>query len=128
MKRSEAREFAMQVIFTMEVHNDFVPAVLMKFPKYQQLGAQKAYVDILINKLCENLEDIDATINQHSEGWPVNRMPKTDLAIARLAVCEIKYIDDMPKAVSINEAVELAKDYGTDNSAKFINAVLKNVE
>ena len=55
-------------------------------------------------------------------------MPKTDLAIARLATCEIKYMEDIPKAVAINEAVELAKAYGTDSSAKFINAVLKNIE
>ncbi len=128
MKRSEAREFAMQVVFHMDVHNDFNPAELLKFPKYQQLGAQKVYVDIVIGKLCANIEEIDETINKYAAGWQVSRMPKTDLAIARLAVCEIKYLDDMPKAVAINEAVELAKDYGTDNSAKFINAVLKNVE
>lgn len=127
MKRSEAREFAMQVIFHMEVHNEFLPQVLIKFPVYETLGEQKSYVDELIQKLCDNIELIDEKINEHSKKWSVKRMPKADLAVARLASCEILFMEDIPKAVSINEAVELAKKYGTENSAKFINAVLKNI-
>lgn len=128
MNRKEAREFAMQVVFHMEVHKDFTPEALMKFPKYETLSNQQSYVRTVIEKLCENIEVIDETLNANSIGWPVTRMPKTDLAIARLATCEIKYMEDVPKAVAINEAVDLAKEYGTDSSAKFINAVLKNIE
>lgn len=128
MNRKEAREFAMQVIFHMEIHKDFAPEALIKFPKYEEMANQKDYVKTVIEKLCENIESIDETLNANSIGWPVTRMPKTDLAIARLASCEIKYMEDIPKAVAINEAVELAKAYGTDNSAKFINAVLKNID
>ena len=127
MNRKEAREFAMQVVFHMEIHKDFAPEALMKFPKFETMANQKEYVQTLITKLCENIEEIDETLNANSVGWPVTRMPKSDLAIARVATCEIKYMDSIPKAVSINEAVELAKAYGTDNSAKFINAILKNI-
>ncbi len=127
MNRKEAREFAMQVVFHMEIHRDFSPEVLMKFPKYEEMANQKEYVKKLIDRLCENIEVINDTLNEHSKGWPVTRMPKSDLAIARVATCEIKYMDSIPKAVSINEAVELAKAYGTDSSAKFINAILKNI-
>ena len=81
----------------------------------------------MIQKLCDNIELIDEKINEHSQKWSVKRMPKADLAVARLASCEILFMEDIPKAVSINEAVELAKKYGTENSAKFINAVLKNI-
>lgn len=128
MNRKEAREFAMQVVFHMEVHKDFAPQALIKFPLYEKLDNQKDYVDSLITKLCENIENIDEVLNKNSIGWPVTRMPKTDLAIARIATCEILYMEDIPKAVSINEAVELAKSYGTDSSSKFINALLKNIE
>ena len=128
MNRKEAREFVMQVVFHMEVHKDFAPQALIKFPMYEKMANQKEYVDAVVAKICENIESIDETLNANSKGWPVTRMPKTDLAIARLATCEILYMEDIPKAVAINEAVELAKSYGTDNSAKFINAVLKNIE
>ena len=127
MNRKEAREFAMQVVFHMEIHKDFAPEALMKFPKIETMANQKEYVQTVITKLCENIEEIDETLNANSVGWPVTRMPKSDLAIARVATCEIKYMDSIPKAVSINEAVELAKAYGTDSSAKFINAILKNI-
>ena len=109
MNRKEAREFAMQVVFHMEIHKDFAPEALIKFPKYEEMANQKDYVKTVIEKLCENIEAIDETLNANSVGWPVTRMPKTDLAIARLATCEIKYMEDIPKAVAINEAVELAK-------------------
>ena len=127
MNRKEAREFAMQVVFHMEIHKDFAPEALMKFPKFETMANQKEYVQTLIGQLCENIEEIDETLNKNSVGWPVTRMPKSDLAIARVATCEIKYMPNIPKAVAINEAVELAKAYGTDNSAKFINAILKNI-
>jgi N utilization substance protein B len=91
------------------------------------MANQKEYVQTLITKLCENIEEIDETLNANSVGWPVTRMPKSDLAIARVATCEIKYMDSIPKAVSINEAVDLAKMYGTEDSAKYVNAILGKV-
>ena len=127
MNRKDAREFAMQVIFHMEIHKDFAPEALIKFPKYEEMANQKEYVKTLIEKLCENIEAIDETLNTNSVGWPVTRMPKTDLAIARLATCEIKYMDDIPKAVAINEAVELAKMYSSDEAPRFINGILAKI-
>lgn len=127
MNRKEAREFSMKCIFQMEAQKEFEKENIDKFLQQENAGAHKEYVRIVLSGLCDNLEAIDNLINQHSVGWPVSRMAKTDLAIARLAACEILYIDSIPKAVAINEAVELAKIYGTDQSAKFINAVLKNI-
>ena len=69
--------------------------------------------------------DIDAKINEVSEGWPVERLGKAELAIMRLAVYEMLYDEDIPVNVAINEAVELAKKYGSDdNAASFVNGVL----
>ena len=75
--------------------------------------------------VCELSDDIDEKINLVSEGWPVDRIGKAELAIMRLAVYEMLYDDDIPVNVAINEAVELAKSYGSDdNAASFVNGVL----
>ena len=68
--------------------------------------------------------EIDEKINSVSEGWPVNRLGKAELAIMRLAVYEMLYDEDIPVNVAINEAVELAKNYGGDNAPSFVNGVL----
>ena len=72
-------------------------------------------------------EEIDRAIEKYSINWKLERMARTDLAILREAASEIMYIDDVPAAVSINEAVELAKIYGTEKSPKFINALLGKI-
>ena len=70
------------------------------------------------------MEEIDSMINEKAKGWSTGRMGKVDLAIIRLAVYEMKFDDTVPEGVAINEAVELAKMYGQDESAGFINGVL----
>ena len=82
------------------------------------------YSDELIKNFKENKETIDALINKHAKNWTVNRMAKVDLAILRLAICEILYMCEVPVKVSINEAVELAKIYCDNKSPKFINGIL----
>ena len=72
-------------------------------------------------------DEIDDMIRRYSINWKLERMARTDLAIMREAACEIRYIDDVPAAVTINEAVELAKIYGTEKSTSFINAVLGKI-
>ena len=72
----------------------------------------------------ENCEEIDKIINEHSVGWKVERLPKVSLAIMRLALCEILYVPSIPNGVSINEAVELAKKFSSQEDASFINGVL----
>ncbi len=80
----------------------------------------KAREEMVLSKLPE----IDKLIDEKAEGWSVSRMGKTELAIIRLAVFEILFDDDIPQSVAINEAVELAKKYGQDNSGAFVNGVL----
>jgi len=75
-------------------------------------------------KVMEHLEEIDAMINEKTKGWTVERMGKVDIAIIRLAVFEIVFDEDIPTSVAINEAVELAKKFGQDASASFINGIL----
>ena len=84
----------------------------------------KKYLTGKVDAILSHLESIDAEINDKSVGWKTSRMAKVDLAILRLAVYEIRYEEDIPEKVSINEAVELAKKYGTDDSSSFVNGVL----
>ena len=73
------------------------------------------------------LEDIDAIINEVSTGWKTSRMSKVDLTIIRLAVYEIKFDEDVPASVAINEAVEISKVFGGDDSPSFVNGILAKV-
>lgn len=71
-----------------------------------------------------HLEEIDSAISGASKGWNIERISKVDLAIMRLAVYEMKYSEDMPVSVAVNEAIELAKKYSTDEAPSFINGIL----
>ena len=83
-----------------------------------------AYINNKCSDIIAKIAEIDEAINAATTGWKTTRMGKVDLSIIRLAVYEIKYEEDVPAKVAINEAVELAKLYGTDNSASFVNGVL----
>ena len=127
MNRKKARELAMQCFFQMEAQKEFNTGSTEAFLKEYTTGGQEDYLKSVVESFCNNREEIDQLLNKNSKGWPVDRMAKTDLAISRLAVTEILFCHDIPKAVAINEAVELAKVYGTEQSSKFINAILKNI-
>lgn len=124
MNRKEAREFVMQCVFQMEAQNDFENPDIEKYISRKAVGDHREYIENLLKNVSANIEDINNKIDSCSEGWPHRRMAKMDLAIIRVAAAELLYDQNMPKAVAINEAVNLAKIYGTDQSAKFVNAVL----
>ncbi len=84
----------------------------------------QAYIEEKYTKTKEHLAQIDQMLNDTSEGWKTSRMGKVDLAILRLAVYEMLFDEDVPVSVAINEAVELAKKFGTDESSSFINGIL----
>ena len=87
----------------------------------------KNYMATICENVKENKEQIDELINKYAKNWSVSRMPKVDLSILRLAICELIFIDEIPNKVSINEAIELAKLYCDDKSPKFINGILGSV-
>jgi len=87
-------------------------------------GKDKEYIVNKYHAIIESLDDIDRILTRISSGWRLNRMGKMELNILRIAIYEIKYDDDIPNKVAINEAVELAKTYGGDLSSSFINGIL----
>ena len=128
MTRSEMREHVFKLIFRVPFHdkNELREQIDYYFDGLTDVN-EKDY-EYIKNKallVCELSDDIDEKINLVSEGWPVDRIGKAELAIMRLAVYEMLYDDDIPVNVAINEAVELAKSYGSDaNAASFVNGVL----
>lgn len=84
----------------------------------------ETYISEKSNKILEKLDEIDGMINQEAKGWTTERMGKIELTILRLAIYEIKFDEDVPAGVAINEAVEIAKKFGQEESAGFVNGVL----
>lgn len=84
----------------------------------------QTYIQEKYEKICENLPQIDETLNEASKGWKTSRMGKVELSILRLAVYEMRYDEDVPEKVAINEAVELAKKFGGNDAPSFVNGVL----
>lgn len=127
MTRRELRENVFKMLFRVEFHEEgAMPEQLElvddEFENVKEEDA--AYMNQKCSDIIAKLPEIDEVINASTTGWKTSRMGKVDLSIIRLAVYEIKYEEDVPAKVAINEAVELAKLYGTDNSASFVNGVL----
>jgi N utilization substance protein B len=118
----------MQLLFQMEVQNDYGQEIKQRFMKENLKDSnQIEYFDQLYESAIENLAIIDEKLEACSENWKINRMAKVDLAILRLSAAEILYLEDVPDSASINEAVDLAKKFGGDDSGKFINGILGKV-
>jgi N utilization substance protein B len=118
----------MQLLFQMEVQNDYGQEIKERFAQeYMKDSNQLEYFNRLFEAAAGNLPVIDEKLESCSENWKVSRMAKVDLAILRLSAAEILYLDDVPDSASINEAVDMAKKFGGDDSGKFINGILGKV-
>ncbi|MFJ6209973.1 transcription antitermination factor NusB [Lysinibacillus sp. NPDC092081] len=120
MKRHEAREKALQVLFQLD-NTDLTVEEAMGHIKGQPTNV---FYEKIITGTVEHLEEIDATLEQHLEKWSLARLPKIERTVLRLAVYEILYMPETPKRVVLNEAIELCKTFGDDGSSKFVNGVL----
>ncbi len=129
MSRRVSRELAMKILYQFQMRNDDLEEQLDVFlSESEQLqGAEKEYFLDVVRGTMINSKEIDMLIEAHAKGWSLARMPKVDLAIMRLAIYELQYRKDIPWNVSINEAIELAKKYGGEQSKTFINGILGKV-
>lgn len=128
MSRRELREQIFKLLFRVEFNDrEEMAEQCGLFLEEEENGLSEkdaAYVQEKYARLEEKLDEIDALINRTAKGWTTERMGKVDLTIIRLAVYEIQYDETVPEGVAINEAVELAKKFGQDESPAFINGVL----
>lgn len=124
MTRNEAREILMQIIFELDANKNMNADTAAALAAERLAGNHISRGSKLLSDIIENIDEVDSLINKCSKSWKTGRMPKVDLAVMRLATGEIKYSDDIPDAVAINEAINLAKKYSTEQSSRFIHGVL----
>ena len=121
MRRSEQREQAFLLVFE-SLFNGYSPeAAELYSENTEKLGS---YALELYNGVGERAQELDGIISAHLKGWKLNRISKVSLAVLRLSVYELKYSEDVPESVAINEAVELAKKYSGKEDSAFVNGIL----
>ncbi|MCL1797730.1 MAG: transcription antitermination factor NusB [Eggerthellaceae bacterium] len=127
-ERTSARRCALQVLYQSEILEESAPAIAAGEKHIDEEGILGEYAYVLLAGIEEHREQIDGYLKDTSENWALERMPIVDRSILRLAVFEMLYVEDVPLSVSINEAVELAKDFGgEDESPRFVNGVLGRI-
>ena len=140
MRRRRSREFALQILFSLETHSGqdtsldsehvqlAVKSYLQNFgPRNFEETTDMPYLLRLVTGICAELTAIDAELEKHSEHWKLYRMTRIDRNVLRIGVEELKSFRDVPSKVTLDECVELAKRFGTDDSSAFVNGVLDKV-
>lgn len=139
MSRKKAREAAVLLLYhwdMMQYSTDHIETTLGETIKSEESDDllhmtlnhdDNEYISAVMGHVKDNLTVIDSNIETEAVGWKLDRLPKVDLAILRLGICELLYMADIPAAVTINECVDLAKHYSTENSGTFINGVLSTI-
>lgn len=124
--RRKSRELALQALFYMDIRDRFLKENLDLFKKYMAPTGLD-FFGLLSEGVLENRTDIDQIIDRHSSNWRLHRMSCVDRNIIRIAVYELYYCYDIPAKVSINEAIDIGKKFGTRESGGFINGLLDSI-
>lgn len=128
MSRRLAREAALRVLFQVEVGRDEIDAAIAYNASELDLDENAlSFTDKLVRGVVEHRAELDALLDRFAVDWTIDRMAYVDRNVLRLAAFEMMYDEETPAGVAINEAVELAKRYGTDDSGKFVNGILGNI-
>lgn len=128
MGRKASRELTMKLLYQYEFKTDDREQQLKEILATEDLvDSDKVYIRNVVEGVATNIEFIDNLIEKNARGWKMSRMSKVDIAILRLAIFEMSFRDDIPCSVTINEAVELAKKFSTNESGAFINAILGKI-
>jgi N utilization substance protein B len=124
-ERRKAREIALQVLYSLNFVNiDTQDALDLFWGNFVAPKAAKEFAAFLVQGTCEHKEELDKLIAGCSDNWSLGRMSRVDINVLRLAVFEFLYCDDIPPKVTLNEAVDLGKTFGSENSGSFINGIL----
>ncbi|MDX9745111.1 MAG: transcription antitermination factor NusB [Syntrophales bacterium] len=123
--RRKAREIALKVLYGLDVANrDVETAIDLFWSHFEGPEEAKTFSSFLIGGTWQKRNHLDELISRHSENWSLSRMAKVDRNILRMAVFELLFCDDIPPKVTLNEAIDLGKIYGSENSGSFINGIL----
>jgi len=128
--RRKAREDALQILYQLDLNHGLATSSAMGY--FESFYSQKSEVDDftrrLVSGVSNHLKELDDHVERVSDHWRMDRMAIVDRNILRIGVYELCYCDDIPTTVSINEMIEVAKQFGSENSAAFINGILDKVK
>jgi len=127
LERRKARRIALEILYQTEITGNSLEQVLANRENIAQLPPPSDFCFRIVEGVGKHKVEIDKMIETYADNWSVERMPILDRNIIRISLYEMLYEKDIPFSVSINEAVELAKAYGTEESSKFINGVLGKI-
>jgi N utilization substance protein B len=126
--RRKARELALQMLFQHDMSGNQPDSIIETFEELQKSKPNtREFATKVFKGTLENIEKIDEMIQQQAENWRLSRMPAVDRNIIRMAIYEFLHEDDTPKLVIIDEAIEIAKKFGTQKSSQFINGILDGI-
>jgi N utilization substance protein B len=126
--RRKARELAMQALFYMDIRKDASEETLENFCGcFCTSKKSRPFFRKLVNGVLGTKDQIDALVERYSQNWKISRMSCVDRNVMRIAVYEMLYCDDIPPKVSINEAVDIGKKFGTQESGAFINGIMDSI-
>jgi N utilization substance protein B len=135
-KRRKSREFALQVLYQLDITKQDAIKALAQFQDYfsdndEKVGTTRFrddFMERLVNGVLEHSQEIDRIIEKYSENWRLDRMNMIDRAILRIATFELLYCEEIPPKVTLNEAIELGKRFGSEDSGSFINGILDRIQ
>ena len=128
-KRRKSRELALQVLYQLDVTKQDPPKVLAQFQQqFLPIEEKDEFLERLVLGVVEHSQEMDRLIKRFSENWSLDRMSIIDRNILRMATFELLYCEDIPPKVTLNEAIDLGKEYGTEESGSFINGILDHIQ
>jgi len=125
--RRKARELALQLLFQIDFTGDRIEIPPSFWVENESLPQVKAFTEILVNGVLKHLSEIDPIIEKYTQHWSRDRMAAIDRNILRFAIFELLYLKEIPPKVTINEAIEIAKKYGSEDSGAFVNGILDRI-
>ncbi len=129
MKRRKAREHALQILFQLDIRKEKPSAAVLKhfWAEFKPDEEIRNFTEEIVRGTFKHLPKINDLIHQCAKNWSIDRMAVVDRNVLRMAIYEILYRIDIPTSVTINEAIEIAKKFGTDESGAFVNGILDRV-
>jgi N utilization substance protein B len=125
--RGKARKRALDLLYASEMRSESAVVALDRAIDAGE-GPTNDYTGVLVRGVVENQARIDELLTEYSQGWTLTRMPAVDRNVLRLGVYELLYVDDVPDAVAVSEAISLVRDLSTDESPTFVNGILGAIE
>jgi len=126
--RRKARELALQMLFQRDMAGNDPQSIIDTFEDLQRVRANvRDFAEKIFLGTVENIEEIDAVISAQADNWRLERMAAVDRNIIRMSIYELKHVEGTPKLVIIDEAIEIAKKFGTEKSSQFINGILDGI-